>query len=73
VSRGAVKSPPVLDLLRKAASIWPPFGSEELRNGDGAALCPFFTAVKESDELTGSGAGGDSRLSRYTEVLLRRC
>lgn len=74
VSSASVKSPPVLDLFRKGASTWPPFGTDELRNGDGADLwSPFFTAVNDSDELTGSGTGGVSRLNRCTELLLLRC
>ena len=63
-SRGRLKSPPVLDLLRKAASMLPPFGNEELRNGDGPDLWfPFLTAVNDSVELAGSGGGGVSRLN----------
>jgi hypothetical protein len=74
VSSGAVKSPPVFDLFKKAASMWPPLGSEELKKGEGPDLCPpFLTAVKESDELAGSGGGGVSRLKRCMELLLLRC
>jgi hypothetical protein len=38
LSSGRVKSPPVLDLFRNAASIWPPLGNDELKKGDGPDL-----------------------------------
>lgn len=45
-----------------------------LKNGDGPDLpSPFFTAVKESDELAGSGGGGVPRRNRWTELLLLKC
>ncbi len=55
--------------------MWPPFGNEELRNGDGPDLWfPFLMAVNNSSaELVGSGGGGVSRLNLCTELLLLRC
>jgi hypothetical protein len=65
-----------LDRLKNADSIFPPFGTEDDKNGDMPdRWFPFFATgiVNDSDELVASATAGLSLLVRWTELLLRRC
>lgn len=68
-----LKSPPVLDLFRKAGS-GPPLGTEEDKNGDTLGLLVGFLdkASNDSDELVPSAPDALSRRAWWTVLLLRR-
>lgn len=56
--------------------MFPPFGTEDDRNGDiPDRWFPFFATgiVKDSDELVASATAGLPLLVRWTELLLLRC